>query len=143
MFQIVLGLIAPFVDLLLVIQLVAVISDYLQHGAQFDPTNLEFTLIYYAVFIMVDLATAVVAYTFEKRENWHLLWWLVLQRFGYRQLLYYVLAKSVTRAAKGHVVGWGKLDRKATVNLDKVVPIPRTPKPPTRQGGPDDLRKAG
>jgi hypothetical protein len=26
-----------------------------------------------------------------------------------------VLAKSVSTAAKGHLVGWGKLDRKATV----------------------------
>jgi hypothetical protein len=25
-------------------------------------------------------------------------------------------------AAKGHFVGWGKLDRKATVDLDSVVP---------------------
>ena len=50
---------------------------------------------------LVDLATAVVAFMFEKREDWRLLWWLVLQRFGYRQLLYYVLAKSVTTAAQG------------------------------------------
>ena len=57
-------------------------------------------------------------FLFEKRENWGLLWWLVLQRFGYRQLLYYVLVKSVTNAAKGHFVGWGKLERKATVNLE-------------------------
>ena len=61
------------------------------------------------------LATAAVAFLFERRENWQLLWWLVLQRFGYRQLLYYVLAKSVSTAAKGHLVGWGKLDRKATM----------------------------
>ena len=116
LFQIVLGLISPFVDLLLIVQLIAAGLDYIQHGAQFDPTNLEVTLFYYALFITVDLATAVVAFLFEKRENWQLLWWLVLQRFGYRQLLYYVLAKSITTAAKGHLVGWGKLDRKATVS---------------------------
>jgi cellulose synthase/poly-beta-1,6-N-acetylglucosamine synthase-like glycosyltransferase len=117
MFQIILGLIAPFVDLLLIVQLIAVASDYLQHGSQFDATHLKLTLFYYAVFVVVDLATAVVAFMFEKRENWRLLWWLVLQRFGYRQLLYYVLAKSVSKAAMGHVVGWGKLDRKATVSV--------------------------
>jgi cellulose synthase/poly-beta-1,6-N-acetylglucosamine synthase-like glycosyltransferase/peptidoglycan/xylan/chitin deacetylase (PgdA/CDA1 family) len=119
-FQIVLGLVSPFVDLLLILQLIAAGSDYIQHGAQFDPTNLEVTLFYYALFITVDLATAVVAFLFEKRENWQLLWWLVLQRFGYRQLLYYVLAKAITTAAKGPLVGWGKLDRKATVTLGNI-----------------------
>lgn len=118
LFQILLGLVSPFVDLLLLIQLVAVWSDYLQHGDQFDPSHLKLTLFYYAIFVVVDLATAVVAFMFEKRENWRLLWWLVLQRFGYRQLLYYVLAKSVSSAALGHFVGWGKLERKATVNLE-------------------------
>jgi len=100
------------------VQVIAVASDYAQHGAQFDTANLKITLFYYALFITVDVATAVVAFLFEKRENWGLLWWLVLQRFGYRQLLYYVLVKSVTNAAKGHFVGWGKLERKATVNLE-------------------------
>lgn len=118
MFQILLGLVAPFVDLLLLVQVVAVVSDYMQHGDQFDATHLKLTLFYYAVFVVVDLATAIVAFTFEKRENWRLLWWLVLQRFGYRQLLYYVLTKSVSKAAGGHLVGWGKLDRKATVSVD-------------------------
>jgi cellulose synthase/poly-beta-1,6-N-acetylglucosamine synthase-like glycosyltransferase/peptidoglycan/xylan/chitin deacetylase (PgdA/CDA1 family) len=122
LFQILLGLVSPFVDLLLIVQVIAVISDVLQHGGQYDATHLKVTLFYYAVFIAVDYMTAVVAFVFEKRENWRLLWWLALQRFGYRQLLYYVLAKSVMNAAKGHFVGWGKLDRKATVDLNNVVP---------------------
>ncbi|MTD95790.1 glycosyltransferase [Hyphomicrobium sp. xq] len=122
LFQILLGLVSPFVDLLLIVQVIAVTSDVLQHGGQYDATHLKVTLFYYAVFIAVDYMTAVVAFMFEKRENWRLLWWLALQRFGYRQLLYYVLAKSVMNAAKGHFVGWGKLDRKATVDLDSVVP---------------------
>ena len=56
-----------------------------------------------------------IAFALEQRENWRLLWWLVPQRIGYRQIMYYVLSKSVATAAKGHFVGWGKLDRKATV----------------------------
>jgi cellulose synthase/poly-beta-1,6-N-acetylglucosamine synthase-like glycosyltransferase len=122
LFQILLGLISPFVDLLLIAQVLAVGSDILQHGAQFDATHLKVTLFYYAVFIAVDYMTAAVAFMFEKREDRRLLWWLALQRFGYRQLLYYVLAKSVANAAKGHLVGWGKLDRKATVDVDGAVP---------------------
>ncbi|MFA5901024.1 MAG: glycosyltransferase, partial [Hyphomicrobium sp.] len=124
LFQIVLGLVSPFVDLLLISQLIAVASDYLQHGDQLDTGHLKMTLVYYAIFIAVDLATAVVAFSFEKREDWRLLWWLALQRFGYRQLLYYVLTKSVSHAAMGHFVGWGKLDRKATVTLESATRAP-------------------
>ncbi|WP_296201091.1 polysaccharide deacetylase family protein [uncultured Hyphomicrobium sp.] len=122
LFQILLGLISPFVDLMLVVQVVTATLDYLEHGAQFDPTNLEITLFYYALFMTVDLATAAIAFLFEKKEDWRLLWWLVLQRFDYRQLLYYVVVKSVISAAKGHLVGWGKLDRKATVNQAALPP---------------------
>ena len=122
LFQILLGLVSPFVDLLLIGQVIAVATDYLAHGSQFDAVHLKVTLFYYAAFIAVDFATAVVAFMFEKGEDWRLLWWLALQRFGYRQLLYYVLAKSVMNAAKGHFVGWGKLDRKATVSLEGVSP---------------------
>jgi hypothetical protein len=38
-----------------------------------------------------------------------------LQRFGYRQIMYYVVVKSVVKALQGRFVGWGKLERKATV----------------------------
>ena len=42
-------------------------------------------------------------------------WWLFLQRFCYRQVMYYVMVKSVATAFRGAVVGWGKLERKATL----------------------------
>jgi hypothetical protein len=31
--------------------------------------------------------------------------------------MYYVMVKSVATAARGAVVGWGKLERKATVEV--------------------------
>ena len=42
--------------------------------------------------------------------------WLVLQRFGYRQLMYYVVIKAGFAALFGPLVGWNKLERKSTVN---------------------------
>jgi hypothetical protein len=63
----------------------------------------------------------------------------VLQRFGYRQLLYYVLSKSVASAAKGHFVGWGKLDRKATL----VVPPQRAAAQDQIPGAPAPLSSPG
>ncbi len=41
--------------------------------------------------------------------------WLFLQRFFYRQLMYYVAIKSFLAVLKGQAVGWGTLERKATV----------------------------
>jgi len=60
--------------------------------------------------------SAAVGFAIEKREQWSLLWWLPLQRFGYRQIMYYVVLKSVVRALTGLHVGWGKLERTATVD---------------------------
>ena len=115
LFQIVLALLSPLVDLALVIQVTRTFFDYLQHGEQFNSGNLSITLTYYAVFMTVDLAASAIAFLLEKGEDRSLLWWLMLQRFGYRQIMYYVVAKSVLRAFQGRVVGWGKLERKATV----------------------------
>ena len=43
------------------------------------------------------------------------LWWLMLQRFGYRQIMYYVVLRSIAAALRGPFVGWGKLERHGTV----------------------------
>jgi peptidoglycan-N-acetylglucosamine deacetylase len=118
LFQILLALVSPLVDLALIVQLVRTLSDYLQHGEQFNPENLLITASYYAAFVAVDLTAAIIAFLLERKEERSLLWWLVLQRFGYRQIMYYVVVKSVIKAAQGRLVGWGKLERKATVSAD-------------------------
>lgn len=115
MFQILLALVSPLIDLALIYQILRTYTDYLQHGEQFNQSNLMIMATYYAVFMAVDLGAALIAFLLEKKEDKSLLWWLVLQRFGYRQIMYYVVAKSVLRALQGKIVGWGKLERKATV----------------------------
>ena len=115
LFQIALALVSPLVDLALIFQIVRTLTDYLQHGEQFNSENMIITASYYAAFVAVDLTAAGIAFLLERNENRSLLWWLVLQRFGYRQIMYYVVAKSVLKAVQGRLVGWGKLDRKATV----------------------------
>jgi hypothetical protein len=53
----------------------------------------------------------------ERRAPWADLIWLPVQRFGYRQLMYHVVLKSLDAALHGVRVGWGKLDRRATAGL--------------------------
>ena len=114
-FQILFPLISPVMDLLLIYTLLSTLLDRLQQPSAFSFTNLRQVLFYYALFLAVDWSAACFAFVLERKERWRLLWWLFLQRFCYRQVMYYVMIKSVATAVNGAVVGWGKLERKATV----------------------------
>ena len=116
-FQIIFPLISPVMDLILLYTLISNALDRLQQPVGYSFTNLRQVLFYYALFLAVDWSAACFAFVLERKERWSLLWWLFLQRFCYRQVMYYVMVKSVATAARGAVVGWGKLERKATVEV--------------------------
>ena len=113
-FQILFALISPVMDLMLIYTLVSNGLDRLQQPTGYSSTNLQQVLFYYALFLAIDWISACFAFALERKERWRLLWWLFLQRFCYRQVMYYVMIKSVAMAVRGPVVGWGKLERKAT-----------------------------
>jgi cellulose synthase/poly-beta-1,6-N-acetylglucosamine synthase-like glycosyltransferase len=117
LFQILLTALAPLADLLLIWQLFWQWVAYLQHGAEFDNADLVTVGVYYLVFIVVDLIAGIFGFLMEKNERWSLLIWLPLQRFGYRQLMYYVVVRSISTAIRGPFVGWGKLERTGTVKV--------------------------
>jgi hypothetical protein len=115
LFQFALSAIAPVVDLLFMWQLIMSGFDLIEHGEQFDAQTLRKFVLYYLIFLIVDLGSAALAFAMERKEKLKLLPWLVLQRFGYRQLMYYVVLKAGAAALLGPLVGWNKLDRKSTV----------------------------
>jgi peptidoglycan-N-acetylglucosamine deacetylase len=86
-----------------------------QHPAEFSADALWRVLFYYALFMAVDFLAGALAFALERRENAWLLVGLFWQRFCYRQLMYYVAVKSALASLKGVQVGWGTLERKATV----------------------------
>ena len=114
-FQIAFTLLAPFMDLLLVAIVAWAWMERSEHPGAGAFAQLRPALTYYAAFMMADIAASMVAFALEKSEQWSLLVWLPLQRIAYRQVLYWVMVRSVWAAMKGAVVGWGKLERKATV----------------------------
>jgi cellulose synthase/poly-beta-1,6-N-acetylglucosamine synthase-like glycosyltransferase len=114
-FQVLFPLVGPVMDLQMVLSTIAALVQQHQHPAEFSGEGLTRTLFFYALFVAVDLAAALLAFVLEKGEDKRLLLWLPLQRFAYRQLMYYVVVQSVTTAMRGTMVGWGKLERKATV----------------------------
>jgi len=117
LFQIALTAFAPIADLLLIWQLISQWIAYAQHGAEFSNGDLITVGVYYIVFVVVDLLAALFGFLMERNEQWSLLWWLPLQRFGYRQLMYYVVVRSISTAIRGRFVGWGKLERTGTVRV--------------------------
>jgi cellulose synthase/poly-beta-1,6-N-acetylglucosamine synthase-like glycosyltransferase len=118
-FQILFPLISPVMDLMLCYTLLSAGLDWLQQPTGYSFTNLRQVLFYYALFLAIDWLAAGFAFLLEKKEHWRLLWWLFLQRFCYRQVMYYVMIKSVAVAIRGATVGWGKLERKATVEVQR------------------------
>jgi cellulose synthase/poly-beta-1,6-N-acetylglucosamine synthase-like glycosyltransferase len=99
-FQVLLAAISPFAELAMIVALVA--------------GNWRMVLVYYAGFFILESLTALLAYALE-REKPSDLKLLFLQRLYFRALMQYVLAKSMAFAVRGRLVGWGKLDRTATV----------------------------
>jgi cellulose synthase/poly-beta-1,6-N-acetylglucosamine synthase-like glycosyltransferase/peptidoglycan/xylan/chitin deacetylase (PgdA/CDA1 family)/spore germination protein YaaH len=119
-FQVLFPLISPFMDLMFIWTMIGALISTLEHQQEYahTPTNLNQVLFYYALFLALDWAGAFVAFLMEKAEQKKLLWWLLIQRFGYRQVMYWVMVKSVFTAIRGAIVGWGKLERKATVEAN-------------------------
>jgi peptidoglycan-N-acetylglucosamine deacetylase len=114
LFQIFLTVAAPLVDLAIVSSLAWAIYGRFFHPVEWSPDDFIRSVFYWAAFIFLDLSAGALGMALERRAPWQDLVWLPVQRFGYRQLMYYVVVKSVITAIRGYRVGWGKLERRAT-----------------------------
>jgi hypothetical protein len=77
-------------------------------------SSLPHIILYYFIFTLIDVAGAALAFTFEKENHLKLIWMLP-QRLIYRQMMYYILIKSINKAIKGELQGWGALKRTGRV----------------------------
>jgi peptidoglycan-N-acetylglucosamine deacetylase len=116
-FQILFPLLSPLIDLLFVWGLISALLLELSLPPEYAVPNVGQVSFYYVLLLAVDWGTAAFAFLLEKRERWRLLCWFFVQWFCYRQIMFYVIAKSALAALRGDIVGWGKLERKATVEL--------------------------
>jgi peptidoglycan-N-acetylglucosamine deacetylase len=117
LFQLVFAALSPVADLMFVLSLASIALARMEHGDTFALLNLEKVLTFYAVFLVVDWLTAMIAFLMEPAEDRRLTWLILIQRFAYRQVMYWVVLRSFAAALRGRVVGWGSLERKATVTL--------------------------
>jgi cellulose synthase/poly-beta-1,6-N-acetylglucosamine synthase-like glycosyltransferase/peptidoglycan/xylan/chitin deacetylase (PgdA/CDA1 family) len=118
LFQIFLTTAAPLVDLAVIFSLIGAVFDRLAHPVEWNSEGLTRAMLYWAAFVLVDLAAAVIGMAMERRAPWGSLAWLPAQRFGYRQLMYYVVVKAVFSAIHGRKVEWGSLERTASAVVD-------------------------
>jgi hypothetical protein len=115
LFQLLFAAVSPVADLMFVLSLFGVWVTQAQHGDAHALAALGRVLGYYAAFLLVDWAAAAGAFLLEPGESKRLAGLVLLQRFAYRQVMYWVVVRSFAAALRGRVVGWGKLERKATV----------------------------
>jgi peptidoglycan-N-acetylglucosamine deacetylase len=114
-FQLLCTAISPLADLMFVWSVLSVGVVYLQHGATYGSQSAQQLASMYLLFLLMDWLAAVIAFLLEPGEERRLTWLILIQRFAYRQLMYWVVVKSFVAAARGGVVGWGTLERKGTV----------------------------
>ena len=110
-FQIILPILAPLADIILVVSLLAASLGIIV-------SSLPHIILYYLIFTLIDVAGAALAFAYEKENHLKLIWMLP-QRLVYRQMMYYILLKSINKAIKGELQGWGALKR--TGSVKKVV----------------------
>jgi len=118
LFQIVLTAVSPLVDLAIVGSIIGAIYARTDHPVEWSPDDFLRSVFYWSAFIFLDLSAGALGMALERRAPWKDLVWLPIQRFGYRQLMYYVVVKSIVSAIRGVKVGWGKLERRATAALE-------------------------
>jgi len=122
LFQLLFPAVSPIADLMFLWSLFSVWLASREHGSTYALLDLRSVMTFYAIFLMVDWTAAVIAFLMEPDEDKRLTWLVFLQRFVYRQVMYLVVVRSFRAAIRGRVVGWGKLERKATVDVGVASP---------------------
>jgi peptidoglycan-N-acetylglucosamine deacetylase len=125
-FQIVLPLVSPLIDLLFFgsIVLWGLAQLHITQIPQLWTTaDVQRSVVFFLGFLIIDVLTCVIAFALERQEDWTLLIPVLLQRFYYRQLMYIVLFRSVKEAVSGRAVGWRGVEHEPP----RPTPEPATP----------------
>lgn len=122
-FQILLPLVSPFIDVLFLFGILDYAINKYFHPDTANPANLQKLAVFFVTFLIIDFIASAIAFALERRgadrrENVWLVAHVWLQRFAYRQLFSIVLIRTLKRALEGKPFGWDKLERTATVKYE-------------------------
>jgi peptidoglycan-N-acetylglucosamine deacetylase len=120
-FQMLLPLVSPFIDIMFVYGIVHYFIDRHYHPEAASAASFMKLVTYFTAFLLIDFITSALAFSLERRhpankgDGW-LLFHIWLQRFSYRQLFSVVLFKTLRRAIDGKPFNWDKLERTAKMS---------------------------
>jgi peptidoglycan-N-acetylglucosamine deacetylase len=120
-FQILLPLVSPLIDLMFVFGVVHYFADKYFHPEAASTASFHRLLAFFLAFLIIDFLASALAFALEKKhpaskgDGW-LLFHIWIQRFTYRQVFSVVLFKTVKRAIDGKPFNWDKLDRTAKMS---------------------------
>jgi len=120
-FQMIMPLISPFIDLMFLAGVVNYFINRHYHPEAASAASLEKLIAYFLGFLVIDFITSSIAFSLERRhpankgDGW-LLFHIWLQRFAYRQVFSIVLFKTLKRAIDGKPFNWDKIQRTAKMS---------------------------
>jgi cellulose synthase/poly-beta-1,6-N-acetylglucosamine synthase-like glycosyltransferase/peptidoglycan/xylan/chitin deacetylase (PgdA/CDA1 family)/spore germination protein YaaH len=129
-FQILLPLVSPLIDLMFVAGVANYFYDKHFHPEAASAASLDKLLVFFVAFIAIDFVASALAFLLERKhpaskgDAW-LLFHIWIQRFTYRQVFSIVLFKTIKRAIDGKPFNWDKLERTATMSekTDKLTQV--------------------
>ena len=122
-FQILLPLVSPLIDLMFVAGVVHYLIDRHFHPETASTASFYKLLTFFLAFLTIDFVTSALAFALERKhpaskgDAW-LLFHIWIQRFSYRQVFSVVLFKTMKRAIDGKPFAWDKLDRTAQMSKE-------------------------
>ena len=120
-FQILLPLVSPLIDLMFVAGVINYLLDRHFHPETASAASFYKLLTFFLTFTIIDFLASALAFALERKhpaskgDAW-LLVHIWIQRFSYRQLFSLVLFRTVKRAIDGKPFAWDKLDRTAQMS---------------------------
>jgi cellulose synthase/poly-beta-1,6-N-acetylglucosamine synthase-like glycosyltransferase/peptidoglycan/xylan/chitin deacetylase (PgdA/CDA1 family)/spore germination protein YaaH len=120
-FQIMLPLLSPLIDLFFLAGIVHYFIDKHFHPETTSNADLLKLLTFFLTFLLIDFMASALAFLLERKHPASKgdMWLLVhiwVQRFTYRQLFSWVLIRTVKRAFDGKSFSWDKLERTAKMS---------------------------
>jgi cellulose synthase/poly-beta-1,6-N-acetylglucosamine synthase-like glycosyltransferase len=109
-----LPLVLPLTDIVVLLSLAWEVWQLHQEPAEYSTNAPQLVLFSYIFLLAVDFLVSLIALMLDK-EDWQLLVWLFPQRYFFRYMNYNMIFKSIITRLQSKIVGWGKLERKATV----------------------------
>jgi cellulose synthase/poly-beta-1,6-N-acetylglucosamine synthase-like glycosyltransferase/peptidoglycan/xylan/chitin deacetylase (PgdA/CDA1 family)/spore germination protein YaaH len=127
-FQILLPLASPMIDLMFVAGIIHYFIDKHFHPETASTDSLYKLITFFVAFLAIDFVASALAFALEpkhpasKGDGW-LLFHIWIQRFSYRQVFSIVLFKTMKRAIDGKPFNWDKLERTAQMSksTDQIV----------------------